>query len=170
MSFPALPEDGRILFFSRDRPEFGFLSHFHPSPIMLDGEVWPTVEHYYQTQKSLDPRYQRAIRACETPGQAKQLAADPHPTLKRASKSWFKAMNRPPRPDWMEIKRDVMRKADTAKYAQYPDLAERLLACGEAEIIEDSPYDAFWGTGPDGAGENWAGRILMEVREALRAR
>ena len=61
-----------------------------------------------------------------------------------------------------------MRRADMAKYVQNSDLAARLLATGDAEIIEDSPYDAHWGTGCDGAGENWAGRIIMEVRDFLR--
>jgi predicted NAD-dependent protein-ADP-ribosyltransferase YbiA (DUF1768 family) len=35
-------------------------------------------------------------------------------------------------------------------------------------LIEDSPFDAFWGTGRDGDGLNWAGRILMEIRRKLR--
>jgi hypothetical protein len=29
IEFPAIPEDNRILFFRRDRVEFGFLSHFY---------------------------------------------------------------------------------------------------------------------------------------------
>ena len=167
---PPVPADGRILFFRRDRPEFGFLSHFHPSPILLDGERWPTVEHYYQFHKSLDPRYRQAIRDAATPGEAKQLSACPDPSRKAAAKkSWFLSNGQWPREDWMAVKRDLMRKADRAKYDQHPDLAARLLATGDAEIVEDSPYDDFWGAGRDGTGENWAGRILMEVRAALRA-
>jgi ribA/ribD-fused uncharacterized protein len=166
--FPAPPVDGRILFFKRDRAAFGFLSHFHPSPIVLDGETWPTVEHWYQTQKSFDPRYRAAVRAAPTPGKAKQLAAVPLPP-KPDRGSWFLANGEVPRPDWYMVKADLMRRADTAKYAQNPELAARLLATGTAEIVEDSPYDDFWGVGADGHGANWAGRILMEVRETLRA-
>jgi predicted NAD-dependent protein-ADP-ribosyltransferase YbiA (DUF1768 family) len=40
-----VPADNRILYFCRDRVAFGFLSHFHASPIVLDGETWPTLEH-----------------------------------------------------------------------------------------------------------------------------
>jgi predicted NAD-dependent protein-ADP-ribosyltransferase YbiA (DUF1768 family) len=65
------PSDNRILYFARDRGMFGFLSHFHPAPILLDGEVWPTVEHYYQAQKSFDPAYRQAIRDAGTPGRVK---------------------------------------------------------------------------------------------------
>ena len=36
---------------------------------------------------------------------------------------------------------------------------------GTAMIVEDSPVDQFWGSGADETGENWAGRILMEVRD-----
>ncbi len=168
IDFPTPPSDGRILFFKRDREAFGFLSHFHPSPIVLDGDTWPTVEHWYQTQKSFDPRYRAAIHAAPTPGKAKQLAAVPLPP-KPDRGSWFLANGEVPRPDWYTVKADLMRRADTAKYAQNPDLAARLLATGTAEIVEDSPYDDFWGVGADGQGANWAGRILMEVREALRA-
>lgn len=50
-----IPADGRILYFSRDRTDFGFLSHFHPSPIELEGEAWRAAEHYYQAQKFDDP-------------------------------------------------------------------------------------------------------------------
>ena len=115
MSHPPIPEDGRILFFRRDRPSFGFLSHFYPSPIELDGGIWPTVEHYYQFHKSLDPAYREAIRACVRPGEAKQLATSPDRSGKAAAKSWFRANGQLPRADWIDVKRDIMRKADRAK-------------------------------------------------------
>jgi hypothetical protein len=73
----SIPADNRILYFARDRAQFGFLSHFHPSPILLDGEAWPTVEHYYQAQKSPDPDYRAAIREAIHAGRAKSLAAQP---------------------------------------------------------------------------------------------
>ena len=38
----------------------------------------------------------------------------------------------------------------------------------DAELVEDSPFEPFWGIGPDGRGLNWAGRVLMEVRALLR--
>ena len=158
-----------ICYFGRDRDLYGFMSHFEPSPIELDGERWPTVEHFYQSQKSFDPEYRAAIRAAAAPGAAKQLATAARADGTNAATSWFARTGRTPRPDWAEIKLDLMRRADSAKFTQNPVLAARLIETGEAELIEDSPYDAFWGTGPNGDGLNWAGRILMEIREALRA-
>jgi len=157
---PSIPADNRILYFARDRAAFRFLSHFWSSPIRLDDRDWPTVEHYYQAQKSLDPAYREAVHRAATPDKAKRLSV-----------SWFKAATgRAPRDDWQDIKVDVMRRADEAKFRQNMELAELLLTTGSAELIEDSPHDAFWGTGEDGSGLNWAGRVLMEVREKLRAR
>jgi ribA/ribD-fused uncharacterized protein len=163
-----LPGDNRILFYSRDSAAFGFLSHMWPSPILLDDATWPTVEHYYQAQKSHDDEYRAAIRAATSPGRAKRLAVSPHHPRRRSQQSWFRRNGQEPREDWQEVKLDVMRRADWAKYAQSRDLGELLLATADAELVEDSPVDSFWGIGPDGAGHNWAGRVLMDVRGRLR--
>lgn len=162
-----IPEDGRILFYLRDRATFGFLSHFHPARFVLDGKDWPSVEHFYQAQKSFDPAYRAAIRAAPHPAAAKALAAPPERRGKAGKRSWFRNNEALPRPDWDGVKLDIMRRADFAKYSQNAELAEWLLATGTAQIVEDAPRDAFWGTGPNGAGMNWSGRILMEVREQL---
>jgi uncharacterized cupin superfamily protein len=37
-------------------------------------------------------------------------------------------------------------------------------------LIEDSPSDGFWGTGQDRSGANWAGRVLTEIRDRLKAK
>jgi ribA/ribD-fused uncharacterized protein len=166
--FPTIPADHRILYFGRDRGEFGFLSHFQPAPIELDGATWPTVEHYYQAQKSFDPAYVLAVRSAVSPGIAKRLAAQPAAPRRISGQSWFRKHGTLPRADWHEVKLDIMRRADAAKFHQHPDLAARLLATGDAELIEDSPAEPFWGTGPDGLGLNWAGRVVMEVRDQLR--
>ena len=36
LEFPSILEDGRVLFYSRDRAEFGFLSHFR----LADRDRW----------------------------------------------------------------------------------------------------------------------------------
>jgi N-glycosidase YbiA len=166
---PLVPEDNRILYFGRDREAFRFLSHFWPSAIELDGENWATVEHYYQAQKSDNWGYRQAIRGSATPGEAKRLAARPEARGRATKHSWFRANGKLPRPDWDDVKLDIMRKADWAKFSQHADLAQLLLATAAAALIEDSPSDAFWGTGRNGEGSNWAGRVLMEVRDRLRA-
>ena len=167
---PPIPEDNRILYFGRDRTAFRFLSHFWPSPFVLDHDIWPTVEHFYQAQKSFDVSYRAAIRGAARPGRAKQLAANPDGPKRQSKRSWFKKTGRHPRSDWDTAKLDIMRRADQAKFEQNADLAAWLVATGDAELVEDSPNEPFWGTGPDCNGLNWAGRILMEVRSELQQR
>jgi len=62
-----------------------------------------------------------------------------------------------------------METAVRAKFNQNPPLQALLLATGEAELVEDSAHDPFWGIGRDGRGANWLGRLLMKVRQEMRA-
>ena len=165
---PPTPADGRILFHRRDREWYGFLSNFYEASFVLLGTSWPTVEHYYQAQKSLDRKYQKAIRDARTAGRAKRLGSLLGAT-RTAKELQFHAGLFFLRSDWESVKLDVMRSAVSAKFAQNPGLAKRLISTSPAELVEDSPYDCFWGTGADGRGENWLGRILMDLRSELDA-
>lgn len=134
----TIPTDYRILYFGRDCAAFGFLSHFFASPFELDGVLWPTVEHFYQAQKALDPAYVLAIRDSKTPARAKWLAAPPDAPRRVSKNSWFRKNKQMPRPDWHAVKLDIMRRADFAKFSQNLDLRQMLLATGNAELIEDA--------------------------------
>ena len=86
----TITADNRILFYTRDREALSFLSNFSATPILLDGLLWPTVEHFYQAQKSFDPDYRRTILCATRPGIAKNLGADPTNLPRRRSRrSWF---------------------------------------------------------------------------------
>lgn len=165
-----VPSDNRILYYRRDRTLYRFLSHFYPSSIEIDGERWMTVEHYYQAQKSHDELYKDAIRSAKSAEYAKQLAADPGMPRNISKRSWFLQHACEPRPDWNDVKLDVMRRGDLAKFSQHEVLLKLLLATGDAELVEDSESEPFWGLGSDGQGFNWAGRILMEVRSVLASK
>ena len=163
----VVPDDNRILYYRRDRKLYRFMSHFYTSPIDVDGERWVTVEHYYQAQKSHDDANRKAIRNAQSAEFAKQLAADPGAPSKISKRSWFRQHECEPRQDWNDVKLDAMRRGDLAKFSQHEAMLQRLLTTGDAELIEDSESEPFWGVGPDEKGLNWAGRILMEVRAAL---
>ncbi len=165
--FPPLPTDNRILFFERDRADFGFLSNFYPSHLVLDGRDWTTVEHFYQASKSQDEDYIAAIASAGSPGRAKRLGDSRICDPRIARQSWFRKHPEALRKDWDVIKLDVMHRAITAKFQQNTILTERLLATGHAELVEDSTSDAYWGSGSDGQGYNQLGRILMAVRAQL---
>ncbi len=163
----ALPPDNRILFHRRDADVFGFLSNFHPAAVSIEGEDWETVEHYYQAQKSSDPDYRAAIRGARTPGRAKRIGSTHSDLAHKSGQSWFRRTGREPRPDWDTVKLDIMRRAVRAKFFQHEDLGARLRATDGAALVEDSPTDAYWGTGPDGNGLNWLGVVLTEVRSEV---
>jgi N-glycosidase YbiA len=165
-----IPPDDRILYCVRDRQTFGFLSHFYISPIRLNDQLWPSAEHFYQAQKSTDAAYQEAIRTAPSPAIARRPGANPNGQSRASANSWFRKHGTIPRADWLSINVNIMRQADLAKFSQHPDLLNGLLTTGNAELIEDSPWDAFWGTGRNGQGLNWAGRILMEVRSISQTR
>lgn len=50
------------------------------------------------------------------------------------------------------------------KVTQNVDVRTCLLATGSKKIVENSPWDSFWGCGADGNGENQMGKILMQLR------
>ena len=106
----------------------------------------------------------QAIRNAVSPGRAKRLAAPPGQPRRVSAQSWFRRNKCEPRPDWHEVKLEIMRRAVRAKFMQNADLAEMLRATGTTELVEDSSSEPFWGFGPDGQGSNWLGRVLMEVR------
>lgn len=131
--------------------EYRWLSNFWPSKINVEGWIFPTVEHGYQAAKSMNPEDWKDIQECVSPGAAKRLGK----TLKL-------------RKDWDEIKLDIMLEMVRAKFSQNPDLKEKLLATGDAELIEGNQWgDRFWGV-CYGTGENHLGKILMQVRGELK--
>ncbi len=141
-----------VYFYSKSDQYFE-LSNFSPHGFMLDDAYWPTVEHYFQAQKFPQSEYAERIRQARTPAIAKEMG---------------RSRRYPLRADWEEIKDDVMRRAVHAKFAAHSDLRDLLLSTGDEELVENAPRDYYWGCGKDGTGRNMLGRILMEVRAALR--
>lgn len=138
----------------RERP-YGCFSNFSLHGFTLDGQAWPTSEHYFQAQKFAGSPYSDVVRQARTPRQAARLG---------------RARGEALRPDWDQVKDDVMRRGVLQKFQMHADIATVLLATGECLLVEKSPTDYYWGCGADGSGQNRLGQILMEVRSALRCR
>lgn len=75
--------------------------------------------------------------------------------------------DKPLRPDWEEVKDEVMKKAVLQKFLTHPDIREILISTSPEEIIEETTSDYYWGCGTKGTGKNMLGKILMEVRSTL---
>lgn len=129
---------------------YGFLSNFHPSTFYYEDNAYSTVEHAYQCHKTLDMGSRDLIRRAKTPKEAKKLGRCL--TL---------------RPDWEEVKIPLMKSFIRKKFDN-PLLGHLLLETGDAELIYDNTWnDKFWGV-CRGAGQNWLGVILMDVRREIR--
>jgi N-glycosidase YbiA len=139
--------------FYRERDPWGEFSNFSPHPITLDDQRWPTTEHYFQAQKFAAPKLQAQIRDAKGPGDAARLG-------RRLSGL---------RPDWEDVKEQVMLDALQAKFTQHPKLAALLLSTGDAPLVERTKNDHYWGDGGDGSGRNRLGVLLMQLRDELRA-
>lgn len=143
------------IYFYKAYDPYGCFSNFSPHPIYCEGQLWQTVEHFYQAHKfyytpdaAIIPKIQQAA----TPDEAAAIGRD-------ACLS--------PRRDWDNVKQAVMWQGVLTKFQTHHDIAAILLATGDAEIIEDSPVDYYWGCGADGTGYNYLGKILMRVRKTL---
>jgi ribA/ribD-fused uncharacterized protein len=139
------------------RGNYHFLSNFEPAEVTLDGIKFPTVEHAYQAAKTLEPQARQQILGASTPGLARKMGR--------------KLCQRP---DWPDVKVKAMQDLVAQKFDGHPDLVKLLLATGDIELVEGNTWhDNFWGDCrcPSCAkinGQNWLGRILMEVRERLK--
>ena len=139
-----------IRFYHKNEPYYEF-TIFAPFPIDLDAKNWPTSEHYFQAQKHAGSPLEEENRRASGPLEAFNLGR-----------------SRPPRSDWAKVKDIVMYRAVQAKFAQHVSLAVLLLSTGDAELVEHTANDNYWGDGGDGRGKNMLGCILMLVREELR--
>lgn len=132
---------------------YGYLSNFAPYPFTVDGILYRTSEHYYQSRKFMNTVDSMAVIQAKTPKEAALLGRSPSSEL---------------RYDWAGVKDNIMREAVGYKFAAHPNLASLLLSTGDEELIEDSPIDWYWGWGKDHTGKNMLGKILMEERRNLR--
>jgi ribA/ribD-fused uncharacterized protein len=131
---------------------YGFLSNFSLHPVTFGGRLYKTTEHLYQSMKFQDHDSREQIRAAMTAKESAQLGR----TLPGMVANWD------------DIKLDVMRKIIRLKVEQHPVIAKGLLMSGEAELVEDSNKDTFWGRKPTGEGYNWLGVLWMELRKELQ--
>lgn len=129
------------------KDEYAFLSNFYPAKIMYGGIEYPTSEHMYVAMKTLNITEREHIATIETPGQVKRFGRTL--TLRK---------------DWNKIKLKMMYICVSAKFDQNIDLIDKLLATGDAELIEGNNWnDTYWGV-CNGIGENHLGKVLMNTR------
>lgn len=181
-SSAALYSEGETTHFWRETAENGWLSNFYTAPLVYDGKFFPTSETLYQylkfTYDGASPatlRYAEKVRTAKSPTQARLLAQQKigggyawrqalNPIIEKSHVDGVKAD-----PDWEDNKIDCMREVLRIKFTTSPELRAKLVKTGRSELIEDSPYDSFWGSGRYGSGHNMLGKLLMQLRAKLVA-
>lgn len=130
---------------------YRWLSNFWPVDITReDGITYPSSEHAYVAAKVTVLSTRRWIASIETAGQVKRAGR----TLALRS-------------DWDEVKRAEMLSILRLKF-QDPELADKLRATGDVELIEGNTWgDTYWGVCRD-VGENNLGKLLMQIRSEIR--
>ncbi len=145
-----MAEDRRkvIKFLGKKHP----LSNFYESPFRIGSFIWPTNEHWYQANKSSDFYERIDILMADTPSEAKQMGREVEYL----------------RSNWEQKRLMYMWKGLHAKFTQNEDVKLYLLNTEDAELLENNPYDYFWGIGKDYTGKNMLGKMLMKLRKELR--
>lgn len=138
--------------FYKAEDSFGFFSNYSNHPILIDGIIWKTAEHYYQGQKHEDQKIINDIKDAETSAKASKIGRLHNEKIKK---------------NWNEIKDAIMEKVIRAKVEQYEEIKKELIATKDNLIIENSPVDYYWGCGEDKSGLNKLGKLWMKIRKEL---
>lgn len=145
----------KILFYHAHDPYYGF-TNFSSDPIEYNGKKYPTSEHLFQSLKFMERRPELAehIRTCST---------RPRVVFDEAHR-----FSPEVRSDWLQVRIEMMDLVLFHKFSQNRHLKEELLSTGDAELVEDSDKDSFWGIGVDRKGQNQLGKALVRLRTKLR--
>jgi N-glycosidase YbiA len=125
--------------------------------IEIDGVVYPTMEHAYQCERYDDQKIKDEIRSARSPVKAWEVSTK------------YKHIQKP---DFRLRKFEVMKMLMRLKVEQHEEIKKALLDTKDLLIVKHivtyPPGDGVWDDGVDGKGENWYGKMWMEIREELK--
>lgn len=168
-----------------DGNEFSALSIFWKTekPVLYKGKTYATGEHMYQSLKfdyngapAANRAHVEAIRTAKTPSIAKRLTRRNKNSPEWAwQKKYRELANKYINggsaidPDWEKGgKIRAMEATLDVKFSQSKHSRDVLLGTGDRKIVENSPYDDYWGSGAKGDGQNRMGEMLERIRQKLR--
>lgn len=131
--------------------QYNWLSNFYHCHVPLNGNFYRNAEAAFQAQKTLDPEIREEFERLD-PLKAKR-----------------KGRRVKLREDWEDVKVKIMREVVKSKFMSNPELRNKLIATGDAELVElNSWNDRTWGVcSKTNIGKNLLGKILMEVRKEI---
>lgn len=143
------------------KDEYGWLGNMSPYPVSHNGKTYRTTEALFQALRFDHDKIVESIREQKSPMAAKMKAKKHRDRMVVVPLS--------------EADLDNMRLVLRLKLLQHPKLRDALLATGDQEIVEDCTKrprgsGLFWGAAEvnnQWLGENWLGRLWMELRTEL---
>lgn len=146
-----------IQFYRASEKPYGVFSNLFVRPVTFQGRTFMTAEHAYQFGKPRKDIVRDWLMAAPSPS---LLAMAAHGLY-----HWDIA------PGWSKGRYARMHAVVHAKFSQHADLAKILIDTGETRLVEcatvDNEVNRRWGE-VNGRGQNWLGKILMQVRGDLR--
>ncbi len=130
---------------------FNCFSNMAAFAVEIDGVLFMTSEHAYQSARFSDESIKEKIKNTRSALDAKLIAGE-NKELEL--------------PNWYEINLSVMESIVRSKLQQHPYIQKKLIESGEREIFEASD-DSFWGWGKDKNGRNELGKIWMKLRKDI---
>jgi ribA/ribD-fused uncharacterized protein len=134
----------RVVVFTNKNPKIYLGNHF----VEADGT---SVQVEFQREKCTKDKDRQLFDKDTDPSQAKRIGHR------------VKLRN-----DWEEAKRGIMEGLVRQKFLDHPELAQKLLATGDVQLVRKSSCsDSTWGRDSEGNGANEHGKILMKIRGEL---
>lgn len=129
------------------RNENYFLSNMYPCKVTYNGVTYECAESAFQAQKCNEKEMFVNLSGFEAKKLGKRVAL---------------------RPDWNEVREQIMYEIVLEKFKQNKYLAKCLEWTGNKMLVEGNNWnDTYWGV-CKGIGSNKLGLILMRVRNELR--
>lgn len=153
--------------------EHYFLSNMYvvDKPLLTPDEIYvPTSEHFYMASRFVEEGDRIAVARARAEDGDSRVFADG-----LAAKKLAHELIEEGKPHYKTPYQRVqfMHRAVFTKFVTNPELAYKLIETGKEKIVEGNSWgDRFWGVSPvdNGAGNNYLGIILMNVREKMEAR
>jgi ribA/ribD-fused uncharacterized protein len=161
-------DDSGILFFFSKEPENKEFSSFYDTTFKLDDVEYKNAEQAFQ-----------AIRA-KTFGDDESFKKILKSKSAQSAKSFGNKIEKFDEEVWNAQRDNVMRSILRAKFSQNPTIRKQLLDSGNGMIANADPRENYWGIGTSAGtsiaknpakwkGKNMMGKLLMELRDELRA-
>ncbi|MDF2461219.1 MAG: hypothetical protein K0S68_622, partial [Candidatus Saccharibacteria bacterium] len=121
------------------------LNNWSAHRVRLWGELFSTVEHGFHFRKFSETAPEIAAQILEAPSPWAAMQIERTHREQR-------------RKDWQAVKDDIMLELIMAKVEQNDDVRDCLVGTADLHIVENSPWDSYWGCGKDGKGKNRMGK------------